>query len=66
VNLTVRRLGGGYGGKLFKPSLPAAAAAVAAKVTGRPVRLVMDLETNMRMIGKRLPYMTTYEVNYLK
>lgn len=40
----------------------ATACAVAAHVTNKPVRVVLDLETNMRMIGKRLPYLTKYEV----
>ena len=30
----------------------------------RPVRMHMDLETNMKTIGKRYPFYTTYEVCY--
>ena len=40
----------------------AAAATVAAGKLGRPVRLWMNLEDNMRMLGKRNPYMMNYEV----
>ena len=40
----------------------AAAATVAAGKLGRPVRLWMNLEDNMRMLGKRNPYMMDYEV----
>ncbi|XP_021947093.1 xanthine dehydrogenase/oxidase [Folsomia candida] len=61
INVTVRRLGGSYGAKISKSSHIAGACAVAAHVTNRPVRIVLDLETNMKMIGKRLPYLTTYE-----
>ena len=28
----------------------------------RPVRMHMDLDTNMKLIGKRYPYLATYEV----
>ncbi|ODN04993.1 Xanthine dehydrogenase [Orchesella cincta] len=61
INMNVRRIGGGFGGKLSKASLIASACAVAAFVTHESVRVVLDLETNMKMIGKRLPYLTKYE-----
>ncbi|XP_035716520.1 indole-3-acetaldehyde oxidase [Folsomia candida] len=63
INLIVRRLGGGYGAKILKSCPTAAACAVAAHVTNRPVRIVLDLEINMKMIGKRHPYFTTYEAS---
>jgi len=63
INVSVRRLGGAYGAKISKASHVAAACAVAAEVTGKPVRVVLDLETNMKMIGKRLPYLAKYEVS---
>lgn len=62
VNVHVRRLGGGFGAKISKATLIATACAVAAHVTNKPVRIVLDLETNMTMIGKRLPYLLKYEV----
>lgn len=62
INVSVRRLGGAYGGKISKASHVAAACAVAAYVTNRPVRLVVDLDTNMKTFGKRLPYLFKYEV----
>lgn len=43
----------------------ATACAVGAYISRQPVRIVLDLETNMRMIGKRLPYLTKYEVRLL-
>lgn len=50
------RIGGGYGGKETRPPFFAAAAAVAAHKTGRPVRLVLDRHTDGRMMGGRHPF----------
>ena len=55
-------MGGAYGGKIRKPKYLAAAAAVAANKVRRPVRLVLDLQTNMEMMGKRAPYKFNYSV----
>ena len=41
----------------------ATACAVAAAVLRRPVRIVLNLEDNMEMIGKRAPYTCTYDVS---
>jgi xanthine dehydrogenase/oxidase len=51
-----RPLGGGFGGKQFRPSVVAPAVAVAAWKLDRPVRLVLDRNTDMATIGKRHPY----------
>ncbi|ODN02750.1 putative aldehyde oxidase 1 [Orchesella cincta] len=64
VNVQVRRLGGGFGGKGTRTTFVAAACAVATWVTGRPCRIVLDLDTNMSMIGKRAPYHVPYEVSF--
>ncbi|CAL8069378.1 unnamed protein product [Orchesella dallaii] len=64
VNVQVRRLGGGFGGKGTRTTFVAAAAAVATWVSRRPCRIVLDLETNMSMIGKRAPYHIPYEVGF--
>jgi len=62
INVEVRRLGGAYGGKLSYSSPVAAGAALAALKLNRPVRIVLDLETNMEMFGGRLPYLIQYKV----
>ena len=41
----------------------AAAAAVAANKLNKPVRMVLDIETNMKLMGKRLPYLCQYKVS---
>jgi xanthine dehydrogenase/oxidase len=64
IQVQVRRLGGGFGGKATRSGHVAAACAVAAYVSHRPVRLTLDLNTNMRLIGKRLPYLIKYEVSF--
>ncbi|XP_055628824.1 xanthine dehydrogenase/oxidase-like [Toxorhynchites rutilus septentrionalis] len=63
LNLYVRRLGGGYGGKGTRATMVACACALATHLTRRPVRLVMTLEANMEAIGKRFPVISDYEVS---
>ena len=119
INMSVRRLGGAFGGKVqkvligdrtpfftnrsaqritfstctfsskfirfyysLKPqisnaSVPAAACAVAAFKLGKPVsfivlwkaysmsqvRIVLDLESNLEAVGKRLPYLAKYKAS---
>ena len=62
MNTTIKRLGGSYGAKIYLPNQLATAAAVAANKLGRPVRLWMPLEDNMRLFGKRTPYVFDYKV----
>jgi len=49
----VRRMGGGFGGKESQATQWAALAAVAARVTGRPVKVRLDRDDDMIMTGKR-------------
>lgn len=62
IAVKARQVGGGYGCKNTKSAHVAAAAAVAALATQKPVRVVLPLETNMRMIGKRPDTLTRYAV----
>jgi CO/xanthine dehydrogenase Mo-binding subunit len=47
--------GGGFGGKEDAPSLPGAHAALLARATGRPVRLILSREEDMAVMSKRHP-----------
>ncbi|XP_074617346.1 xanthine dehydrogenase/oxidase-like [Acropora palmata] len=62
VNMNVKRCGGAYGARLSRTSLVVTACALATYVTKRPVRMRLDLNTNMEMIGVREPYKATYKV----
>jgi xanthine dehydrogenase molybdopterin-binding subunit B len=50
--VSVKRVGGAFGGKINRATPIAAATAVAADKFGRPVRTVLDLHTNMQVRQK--------------
>ena len=64
IQVHVRRLGGGFGGKQFRPYLLSTATAVAARKARRPVKLVLTRNQDMATIGKRHPYRSTFAVSY--
>jgi len=64
VTVQCRRMGGGFGGKETQPALIAAAAAVMAHKTGRPIKLRLDRDTDMIMTGKRHDFLADYEVGF--
>lgn len=65
INISVKRLGGGYGSKISRQNVVWAAAAVAARKLQQPVRVVVDLNTNMTYAGWREPYYVEYDVRVL-
>lgn len=64
VTVQCRRMGGGFGGKETQPALIAAAAAVLAHKTGRPVKLRLDRDVDMIMTGKRHDFLADYTVGF--
>jgi xanthine dehydrogenase large subunit len=64
VTVECRRMGGGFGGKESQSALWAAAAAIAAKRSGRAVKLRADRDDDMLVTGKRHCFHYEYEVGY--
>jgi len=62
VEVDVKRLGGGFGGKEDQATHWACHVAVAAHHTGRPVELVLSREEDIRMTGKRHPYACDFKL----
>ncbi|KAJ2951445.1 hypothetical protein O0L34_g13598 [Tuta absoluta] len=62
VQAIVRRVGGAYGAKITRSSQVACAAAIVSHYTGKTCRFVLPIETNMRIIGKRLPTYVNFEI----
>ena len=58
------RMGGAFGGKEVQGNSFAALAALASRVTGRPVRLQLDRDVDMALTGKRHPFWSSFEVGY--
>ena len=64
LEIDVTRLGGGFGGKEDQASAWAALVALAAFLLKKPVKLSMHRMDDMRMTGKRHPYLNRYEVAF--
>jgi xanthine dehydrogenase large subunit len=64
VTVEVRRLGGGFGGKETQAAPIACLAALLAKRTGRPVKLRLDRDDDMRFTGKRHDFAVEWDVGF--
>ncbi|MDX2422550.1 MAG: xanthine dehydrogenase molybdopterin binding subunit, partial [Amphritea sp.] len=64
VQIDMRRMGGGFGGKETQAAGPACIAAVVAKLTGRPTKIRLPRVEDMMMTGKRHPFFNQYNVGY--
>ncbi|XP_068924923.1 aldehyde oxidase 2-like [Petaurus breviceps papuanus] len=65
ITCHVKRVGGGFGGKVSKPAVYGAITAVAANKTGRPIRLVLDRREDMLTKGGRHPLFAKYKVGFM-
>jgi xanthine dehydrogenase large subunit len=64
VTCECRRMGGGFGGKESQAAQWAALAALAAHLTGRPVKCRLDRDDDMIMTGKRHDFRVDYAAGY--
>ena len=64
INVKVRRIGGGFGGKETQSFLFAAISSIASKKLNRPVKLRIDRDDDMIMTGKRHQFIFNYEVGF--
>ncbi|MGG5821575.1 xanthine dehydrogenase molybdopterin binding subunit [Falsiroseomonas sp. HW251] len=64
VTVTCRRMGGGFGGKESNASWVGAAAAIAARVIGRPVKLRLPRRVDMTATGKRHPFLYRWTAGF--
>nr|BCT26317.1 aldehyde oxidase [Euura sp. 'Pontania] len=62
INVSVKRLGGGYGAKISRAAQIACACALVCHKLRRPSRFVMTIESNMSSVGKRTSTRQEYEV----
>lgn len=64
VQIDMRRMGGGFGGKETQAAGPACIAAVIAHHTRRPTKMRLPRMEDMVMTGKRHPFFNQYEVGF--
>ncbi|MCK4889398.1 MAG: molybdopterin-dependent oxidoreductase, partial [Candidatus Aminicenantes bacterium] len=62
VEVDVRRLGGGFGGKEDQATPWAAMAALGAYITKRPVKIVLSRSDDIRNTGKRHPFSSDFKI----
>jgi len=66
VNVRVKRMGGGFGGKESRSVPISAVIAAAANKAGRPVRIMLDRDEDMLVSGFRHPFYGRYKVAFTK
>jgi xanthine dehydrogenase/oxidase len=64
VQVSVRRIGGGFGGKQLRSAFVSIVAALAARKVGHPVRFALTRQQDMRMVGTRHPYRIDYALAF--
>ena len=66
IEVDVKRLGGGFGGKEDQATAWSCLAALAAWHTGKPVELVLSRHDDIKMTGKRHPYSSDFKIGVTK
>jgi xanthine dehydrogenase large subunit len=66
VEIDVKRLGGGFGGKEDQATHWACMSAIAAVALNQPVQIVLNRVEDMRMTGKRHPYKQDFKIGLTK
>jgi xanthine dehydrogenase/oxidase len=66
VVVRMKRMGGGFGGKETRSVFISCAVAVAAKLSGRPVKLSLTRDVDMSITGGRHSFMTRYRASAVK
>ena len=64
INVDVRRIGGGFGGKETQSFIFASICTLLSKKTRRPVKLKMDRDDDILITGKRHDFYSDYEVGF--
>ncbi|KAL6258955.1 hypothetical protein P5V15_008880 [Pogonomyrmex californicus] len=64
VNVRVKRIGGGFGGKESRAALLAIPVALAAHKLQKPVRCMLDRDEDMIISGTRHPFLFKYKVGF--
>ncbi|WAR19141.1 XDH-like protein, partial [Mya arenaria] len=64
IDVSVKRMGGAYGGKISRNNYIAAACGLAAKLTNRPVRGRMDIQSNLEACGRRYQHRGDFRVGF--
>ncbi|MEO7933012.1 MAG: xanthine dehydrogenase molybdopterin binding subunit [Chthoniobacterales bacterium] len=64
ITVQVPRMGGGFGGKETQGNAWAALVALASLKTGRPVKVQLDRDLDMRLTGKRHPFLAKFSVGF--
>ncbi len=64
INVEVRRIGGGFGGKETQSFIFASICTLLSRKTKRPVKLKMDRDDDIIITGKRHDFYADYEVGF--
>ena len=64
VTCVVKRMGGAFGGKESQAAPLAAVAALVAQKLNRPARLILTKDEDMKITGKRHPFLFKYQVGF--